>query len=60
MIKRSKGERYRPIVTVAKEKNGIPTVVEISGGRYTLTHPTHIRGNQEITKKRSQRRERNV
>lgn len=30
----TKGERYRPIVTVDKVKKGIPTVVMMSGRRY--------------------------
>lgn len=30
----TKGERYRPIVTVDKVRNGIPTVLKISGRRY--------------------------
>lgn len=51
MKQRAKGERYRPIVTVTKQKKGIPTVIEVSGLRYTLTHPSHVRGNQEITRR---------
>lgn len=48
---RVKGERYRPIVTVAKQKKGIPTVIMVSGRRYTLTHESHMRGNQEIRRR---------
>ncbi|MDQ0299667.1 hypothetical protein J2S78_002087 [Salibacterium salarium] len=48
MRERVKNEHYRPIVTVDKAKKGVPTVVEISGKRYTLSHPDHKRGNQEI------------
>ncbi len=48
---RIKSERYRPIVTVMKAKKGVPTVVEISGHRYTLTHDSHMRGHQEIKRK---------
>jgi len=35
----TKGERYRPIVTVVKAKKGKPTVIEVSGLRYILDHP---------------------
>ena len=33
-----KGERYRPIITVEKQKKGVPTVITVSGNRYTLQH----------------------
>lgn len=48
---RVKSERYRPVVTVMKAKKGVPTVIQISGHRYTLTHDSHIRGHQEIKRK---------
>lgn len=48
---RMKSERYRPVVTVMKAKKGVPTVVMISGKRYTLTHDSHMRGHQEIKRK---------
>lgn len=48
MIQRVKGERYRPVVTVLKQKKGIPTAIKLSGYRYTLTNETHMRGSQEI------------
>ncbi|MTD30180.1 hypothetical protein [Planomicrobium sp. YIM 101495] len=35
---RQKGDRYRPIVTIAKTSGGKPSVVEISGSRYILDH----------------------
>ena len=38
-----KGERYRPIVTVTKVKNDVPTVVEMSGRRYVLEHQDQFR-----------------
>ena len=44
--KRTKGERYRPVVTVAKEKNGVPTKVIISGQEYALIHKDHINGRK--------------
>ena len=34
----TKGEKYRPVVTVAKVKGNTPTVVEMSGRRYVLEH----------------------
>lgn len=48
---RAKSERYRPVVTVLKAKKGVPTVVEISGHRYTLTHESHMRGHQVMQRK---------
>lgn len=48
---RAKSERYRPIVTVMKAKKGVPTVIHISGRRYTLTHDSHIRGHQEMQRR---------
>ncbi|QKS70238.1 hypothetical protein FLK61_26110 [Paenalkalicoccus suaedae] len=48
---RHKGDRYRPVVTIAKTKNGVPTVIDVSGHRYTLTHPHHNRGAQEINRR---------
>lgn len=48
---RVKSERYRPIVTVIKAKKGVPTVIYISGRRYTLTHDSHIRGHQEMQRR---------
>lgn len=33
-----KGKKYRPVVTIAKVKNDIPTVLMISGRRYVLDH----------------------
>ena len=33
---RKKGDRYRPIVTIEKMKNGVPTVIEVSGERYLM------------------------
>lgn len=36
---RHKGDRYRPIVTIVKLKNGtIPTVIQVSGRTYILRH----------------------
>lgn len=34
----TKGERYRPIVTVDKIKKEIPTVIIVSGRRYVMDH----------------------
>jgi hypothetical protein len=43
---RSKGDRYRPIVTVTKERNGTPTKVIISGQEYALIHKDYINGRK--------------
>jgi hypothetical protein len=50
VIKRAKGDRYRPFVDVAKQRNGVPTVIIVSGKRYTLSD-SHMRANQEKRKK---------
>ena len=34
----TKDEKYRPVVTVKKVKNELPTVVEIRGRKYILEH----------------------
>lgn len=36
----TKGERYRPIVTVDKVRNHIPTVIKVSGRRYVYDSGT--------------------
>lgn len=41
-----KGERYRPIVTIAKVKKNTPTVVEMSGRRYVLEHKDQYKGDK--------------
>lgn len=33
-----KGDKYRPIVHIEKVKNDVPTVITVSGNRYTLQH----------------------
>ncbi|MDX1700351.1 MAG: hypothetical protein R3250_07015 [Melioribacteraceae bacterium] len=43
---RSKGEIFRPVTKVLKEKNGLPTKIEINGQEYALLHPTFINGNR--------------
>jgi len=39
----TKGEKYRPVVTVEKAKRGKPTVIKVSGFRYILDHAHAIR-----------------
>ncbi|KIL46962.1 hypothetical protein KP77_25310 [Jeotgalibacillus alimentarius] len=34
----SKGDKYRPVVTIVKVKNEVPTVIQVSGKRYVLDH----------------------
>lgn len=46
MTNRAKGEKYRPIVTVAKERKGLPTKVIISGHEYALIHNDSINGKK--------------
>ncbi len=38
-IKRQKGDKYRPVVSILKTKKGVPTVILVSGRRYQLQHP---------------------
>lgn len=35
---RQKGDKYRPIVTILKVKNDVPTVIQVSGRHYQLQH----------------------
>lgn len=43
MRKFTKGERYRPIVTVDKVKGRVPTVIMVSGRRYVYDPNTQNR-----------------
>lgn len=57
--KRTKGERYRPRVTVKKLKNGKPTVIEIGGKRYVRLSENQFDGrkfNGRCSKNHSQPR----
>lgn len=36
---RELGEKFRPVATVLKEKNGIPTRVEFNGNEYFMINP---------------------
>lgn len=38
MTDRIKGERYRPVVTVEKQKKGKPTVIKVSGRTFVVRH----------------------
>ena len=44
-----KGEKYRPVVTVDKERKGVPTVILVSGRRYIFDPGTV---NRHVQKKR--------
>lgn len=35
------GDKYRPTVTVKKLKNGVPSVIMVSGNRYILRNEEH-------------------
>jgi hypothetical protein len=35
----NRGDKYRPVVTVLKVKNGVPTVIRVSGREYVLRTP---------------------
>ncbi len=43
MKHRTKGESYRPIVHILKVKNGLPTVIKVSGQKYMLVHKDQYR-----------------
>ena len=38
------GESYRPLVTIVKVKNGLPTVITLSGQVYVLRSPDQYQG----------------
>lgn len=38
------GESFRPLVTIVKSKNGVPTVITLSGQVYVLRHESQYRG----------------
>ncbi|WP_017379756.1 hypothetical protein [Paenisporosarcina sp. TG-14] len=44
---RAKGDTYRPLTKVLKEKNGLPTKVELNGYEYALIHPSFINGHKD-------------
>lgn len=39
-----KGDMYRPRVHIKKVKNGLPTIIELSGQRYILEHKDQFKG----------------
>ena len=43
---RKAGDTYRPIVHILKIKNGLPTVLKVSGEEYTLRHRDQFRGRK--------------
>jgi len=36
---RTKGHRYRPVVTILKTKKEVPTIIRVSGREYVLRMP---------------------
>ncbi len=40
---REKGTTYRPIVHILKVKNGLATVIKVSGEKYMLVHKDQYR-----------------
>lgn len=50
---RQKGDRFRPILTVLKEKSGVPTKVSFNGQEYALVHPDYNNGNKSKKKARN-------
>lgn len=43
---RVKGDIFRPVTTVQKVKNGVPTKVQFNGHAYALVHEQYINGNK--------------
>lgn len=43
---RQKGDKYRPVATVLKEKKGVPTKLHISGKVYALVPDDYINGRK--------------
>lgn len=43
---REKGNIFRPVTTVLKVRNGVPTKVSFNGMEYALIHPDYINGNK--------------
>ncbi len=41
-----KGDKYRPVVHIEKVKNGVPTVLKVSGRRYVLEHKDQYSKNK--------------
>lgn len=48
---RAKGDVFRPVVEVLKEKHGVPTKVHFNGQNYALIHGDYINGNKNKVKK---------
>lgn len=44
---RTRGEQYRPMAKVLKERNGIPTKVAFNGNEYALINKDYINGNKD-------------
>jgi hypothetical protein len=56
---RQTGDRYRPVVTISKMKNGLPTVISVSGETYILVHKhgyDHRAFNKKPNKKNGKKR----
>lgn len=53
-------DRYRPVVTIKKIKKEVPTVIKVSGRRYTLQHEDQYKGGVKNGKRRSLERDRRI
>lgn len=49
---RTKGDVFRPVVTVVKAKRGVPTKVKFNGFEYALIHPDNAQGGIRKVKTR--------
>lgn len=49
--RRSKGEVFRPVTKVLKERKGVPTKISFNGNEYSLLHKDHANGNKNQVKK---------
>ena len=55
-MKREVGDIYRPNVHILKIKNGLPTVLKVSGEEYTLRHKNQFRGRKGQKQVRGKRK----
>ena len=50
----NKGDTFNPVVTVLKEKNGLPTSIKINNHTYALVHNNTVNGAKNKANKKKQ------
>ena len=48
----NKGDTFNPVVTVLKEKNGLPTSIKINNHTYALVHNNTVNGAKNKANKK--------